>query len=215
MVNRLRKREEEIPERVSTFHPERLPCQMEEDDLYGGFNLCKKVVFSNNDAWIIRFPIVGKTSQAHLDEKVAAEVAALRLIHKRTSIPVPKIMAWGLTSDNALGLGPFIMEEFIQGVSLKSVLRQDAGSTLLRCDLEEERVEVIYRQLARFMLQIFNLDFNHIDGLPLDSAQTRRPLTVTAHEIVRLGGVEILGMASLFATSPSVYLVLTAIRSMR
>lgn len=59
-LNRLRKRTEEIPEWVSTFHPERLPCQMEGDELYGGFNLCQKVVFTNNEAWIIRFPIAAK-----------------------------------------------------------------------------------------------------------------------------------------------------------
>ncbi|KAF2254506.1 hypothetical protein BU26DRAFT_416999 [Trematosphaeria pertusa] len=196
-LNRLRKRTEEIPEWASTFHPERLPCQMEGDELYGGFNLCQKVVFTNNEAWIIRFPIAGKTSEAHLDEKVAGEVATLRLLHERTNIPVPKVMAWGLAIDNALGLGPFIMEEFIQGESLKNILREEAeGSMLLRNDLDDKEVEIIYRQLAQFTLQLFDLNFSQISGLPFASTHGRRPLTVTAHEIIRLGGVDVLGPRS-------------------
>ncbi|KAK3680705.1 phosphotransferase enzyme family protein, partial [Podospora appendiculata] len=199
-LNRLRNRIDEIPGWVSKFHPEKLPCAIEGDELYGSFNLCQKVVFSNNEAWIIRFPIPGKTSDAHLDEKVASEVAALKLLHERTDIPVPKVKAWGVASDNALGLGPFIMEEFIQGVSLKDILRGDEaeGSMLLRNDLDDRDIEIIYRQLARFMLQIFDLNFSQVGDLPLESTTTppRRPLTLTAHEITRLGGVDVLGPRS-------------------
>ena len=196
-LNRLRKRTEEIPEWASTFHPERLPCELEGDELYGGFNLCQKVVFTNNEAWILRFPITGKTHEAHLDEKVVSEVTTLRLLHARTNMPVPKVKAWGLASDNALGLGPFIMEEFIQGVSLKNILREEVeGSTLLRSDLDDKEVEIIYRQLAQFMLQLFTLNFSQISGLPLESTHAR-PLTMTAHEITRLGGVDVLGTAML------------------
>ncbi|KAK3327799.1 hypothetical protein B0T19DRAFT_461065 [Cercophora scortea] len=199
-LNRLRNKTDEIPGWVSTFHPEKIPCAIEGDELYGSFNLCQKVVFTNNEAWVICFPIPGKTSDAHLDEKVASEVAALRLLRERTAIPVPTVKAWGLASDNALGLGPFIMEEFIQGVSLKNILRDDEaeGSVLLRNDLDDREVEIIYRQLAQFMLQIFELSFNQIGDLPLESATAppRRPLTLTAHEITRLGGVDVLGSRS-------------------
>ncbi|KAH7016039.1 uncharacterized protein B0I36DRAFT_354913 [Microdochium trichocladiopsis] len=113
-------------------------------------------------------------------------------------MPVPKFKAWGLASDNALGLGPFIMEDFIQGVSLKNILREEAeGSTLLRNDLDDKEVEIIYRQLAQFTLQLFDLNFSQISGLPFESTHTRRPLRVTAHEIIRLGGVDVLGIAML------------------
>lgn len=42
------------------------------------------------------------------------EVAVINLIRRETTIPVPKIVAWGVAAQNPLGLGPFIIMEFIQ-----------------------------------------------------------------------------------------------------
>jgi hypothetical protein len=46
------------------------------------------------------------------------EVAVINLIRDKSTIPVPNIQAWGDAAENPLGLGPFILMEFIQeGVS--------------------------------------------------------------------------------------------------
>ena len=76
---------------VSTFHPGRLPCQLDGTFHHGAFNAGMKMVFSDNTAWMARFPRVGMVSDDYADEKVAMEVAALNLIGNRTSIPVPKV----------------------------------------------------------------------------------------------------------------------------
>lgn len=114
----------------------------------------------------------------------------MRLLQEQNNIPVPKVKAWGITSDNALGLGPFIMEEFIQGVSLKNVLKEDADeSAPLRNDLDDKELEIIYRQLAQFTLQLFDFNFSQISRLPFESTYARRPLTMTVYEIIRFGGL--------------------------
>ncbi len=133
---------EAIPEWVSEFHPDKLPCQVQEERMSGGFNMVLKVVFANGETWAVRLPIPGKSSKFHTDEKVACEVAALRLLRQCTDIHVPEVKAWGLSHQNRLGLGPFIMEPFIVGVRLKDVLRDpnpDNG-TLMREDLTDEQV---------------------------------------------------------------------------
>lgn len=187
---------------VSTFHPDKLPCHLDGTFHNGAFNAGLKMVFTDSTAWMVRFPRVGRVSDDHVDEKVAMEVAALNLIGDRTSIPVPTVRAWGLASRNSLGLGPFIMMDFIEGVSLSDILRHpndDRPTRLMREDISDTDVEYIYRQMANFLLQIFKQDFDEIGSLPWpgDESDTplRRPLTFKVHSILRDGGVDTFGMS--------------------
>jgi len=134
--------------------------------------------------------------------RVAMEVAAINLIRNKSTIPVPKVHAWGVAADNPLELGPFIIMESIQdGVSLNRLLRADAnGMRLLQNDIRDEEMEIIYRQIANFMLQLFKLDFDHIENLDSPNPQLqfpRRPLTWKAHDILQTGGVDVLGKREL------------------
>jgi hypothetical protein len=107
---------------VSTFHPDKLPCQLDGTFHHGAFNAGMKMVFSDSTAWMVRFPRVGVVCDDYTDEKVAMEVTALSLIHNRTTIPVPRVHAWGPAASNPLGLGPFIIVDFIDGVGLSNLL---------------------------------------------------------------------------------------------
>lgn len=160
------------------------------------------MVFTDSTAWMVRFPRVGMVSDDHADEKVAMEVAALNLIGDRTSIPVPKVRAWGLAASNSLGLGPFIMMDFIEGVSLSDILRDpnaDRPTRLMREDISDSDIEFVYRQMASFLLQLFELDFDRIGSLPWpgDESDTplRRPLSFKVHSILQNGGVDTFGMS--------------------
>ncbi|OAA60340.1 Protein kinase-like domain protein [Niveomyces insectorum RCEF 264] len=147
---------------VSTFHTRNLACELEGTFYHGSFNAGVKMVFGDGEAWMVRFPRVGKVHDKYADEKVAMEVRALRLLRERTTIPVPMVRAWGSAADNTLGLGPFIMMDFIHGACLNDLLidPNEADPTrLIREDACDGDIEVIYRQMANFMLQIFDLDF--------------------------------------------------------
>jgi len=191
----LQQREERIPEWAAQFHPQKLSCSLQEDPRCGSFNFCRKLVFTSGEAWMIRFPIDGRTSTAYADEKVASEVATLKLIREQTDIPVPEVKAWGLGCNNPLGLGPFIMYEFVPGLKLSDVLAvSEPGTNILREDVGDDELRVVYRQFAQFLLQLFRLDFPRIGSLPTESTFLR-PLTLKAHEIVRLGGVDVFGIS--------------------
>lgn len=146
---------------------------------------------------MVRFPKGPKAK--HPDEKVEAEVLTLKLIRDKTNIPVPGVKAWGLATENKFGLGPFIMMSVIKGV--ESILRTpDSKARLMREDIGDGVASKIYRQVARFMLQLFKLDFPRIGSLSKSTASRRavdfaaeidsRPFTWRAHEALVLGGVD-------------------------
>ncbi|PYI11363.1 phosphotransferase enzyme family protein [Aspergillus sclerotiicarbonarius CBS 121057] len=171
---------------VSTLHPDQLPCQLDGTFHHGAFNAGMKMVFRDRTAWMVRFPRVGMVCDNYADEKVAMEVAALGLIRNRTTIPVPR------------------------GLSLSSLLQDpnaESPRRVIRQDISDSDIEVLYRQLANFLLQLFTLDFDRIGSLvsPPTDAQSPtppRPLTFKAHSILQNGGVDTFGdRAQGFATT--------------
>ncbi|KAF9894734.1 hypothetical protein FE257_006624 [Aspergillus nanangensis] len=179
---------------VSTFHPDKLPCELDGTFHYGAFN-------------------AGMVCDNYANEKVAMEVTALGLIRERTTIPVPTVQAWGPASSNSLGLGPFIVMGFINGVSLSDLLQDPNAkrpSRVIREDISDCDMKFIYQQLANFLLQIFKLDFDQIGSLP--SPQTEvykptlpRPLTFKTHCILQNGGVNTFGDRSQGFTTTTEY----------
>ncbi|RLL97665.1 hypothetical protein CFD26_105433 [Aspergillus turcosus] len=195
---------------VSTFHPDKLPCQLDGTFHHGAFNAGIKMVFSDGTAWMVRFPRVGRVSDDYTDEKVAMEVTALSLIRNRTTIPVPRVQAWGPAASNPLGLGPFIIMDFVNGVSLSDLLQDpnaERPSRVMREDISDYDLKVIYRQMANLLLQLFKLNFDRIGSLPSPQTEVKsptppRPLTFKAHSILQNRGVDTFGdRAKGFATT--------------
>ncbi|KAI8946441.1 hypothetical protein F4801DRAFT_61795 [Xylaria longipes] len=195
-------REEQLVDWVSTLHKDHLPCKLAThklDDSRGAYNINCKVVFSNGEQWMVRFPMVGKVMNA--DEKVEIEVAAMELIHQQTNIPIPDIKAWGLAIDNPLGIGPFIMTAFIEGVGVDEIL-QNNDARIMKEDVSEHVIETIFRQTISFQLQLQELNFPRIGSMTSTSTTgepgfaapiTSRPLTQKAHDFLENGGVDVLG----------------------
>lgn len=178
---------------VSTFHPQNLTCQTEgrdsRSDKRGSYNIVCKVRFDKTgETWAVRFPQSGK--HPICDEKLEAEVAAIDIVRGQTDIPVPEIKAWGLARDNELGLGPFVLSTWVDGISLHDVLTQDEdpsrGGRMMR-KIANSTIERLWRQIARFMLQLSQISFDHIGSC---TSTPRRPLTIKSHHIQE-SGVEI------------------------
>ncbi|KAG4431947.1 hypothetical protein IFR05_012566 [Cadophora sp. M221] len=90
--------------------------------------------------------------------------------------------------------------DFISGVSLSDLLEvpnAERPTRLIREDISDSDIEVVYRQLANFLLQISELDFDRIGSLPSPIAtknpMSTRPLTFKAHTILQNGGVDTFG----------------------
>ncbi|PVH84276.1 hypothetical protein DL98DRAFT_612373 [Cadophora sp. DSE1049] len=184
---------------VQTIHPDRLLCRLDGGFLHGSYNLCQKFIFSDNATWLLRFPRVGAICEDYSDEKIAMEVEVLSLIRERTSIPVPTVYSWGLSADNPLGLGAFILMESIEGASVNRLLKDPNAAVdtrLVREDISDSDIEFLFRQICCFKLQLFELDFDRIGSLPTlktGFSAPIRPLTWKVHDIIQTGGVNTFG----------------------
>jgi len=166
----------------------------------GAFNYCFKLRFDEDgEEWILRFPIEGDTMDPV--RKVLREVAVMRFIREKTSIPIPKVIASGIAEGKFLGLGPFIIMEFVRGERLDECLFDEEDN--LRQHIRDSTWEIIYRQMARIYLQLSAYSFDSIGGLHLDEAGCDQswsilssPITLKMNELERLGGVAVKGKYS-------------------
>jgi len=186
---------------VSTFRDNQ-PSEIVAD-YCGSFNWSCKVQFDDGMQWVVRFPVNGRVM--HGDEKVRHEVAVMKFIKEKTSIPMPSIIAWGSSSDNPLGLGSFIIMEFIEGEPLDRILRQGTGpqERILRSDISDRQLETIYRQIANILLELSAHDFLEIGSLGLPC----RPLTLKINEIESHGGVRVGSLLSLLYFNTDIELI--------
>ncbi|BDD62831.1 hypothetical protein MAP00_007789 [Monascus purpureus] len=147
------------------------------------------------------------------DEKITHEAATMRFVRENTNIPVPSVIAWGLSHENPLGLGAFIIMEFIEGEPLDVILRQGSGpeeAHSLRLDINDEELETIYRQIANFLLGLSAHDFPQIGSLSgnadFNSGINSRPLTLKMNEIESHGGVRVGGpLSGTFSSTTSYF----------
>jgi hypothetical protein len=166
--------------------------------LGGSFNISLKLRRGVTDeAVIIRFPAPGKIHVPWRDEKVRNEVEAMSYIRQRTSIPVPRVRSWGLTKDSPGQLGPFIIMDFMPGENLgrflASLSHEKAEPVFLNPDVDEGKLDIIYDQIATFMLELSSSKFSRIGALSKDQASgdwvvASRPFTYDMNEVVTVGG---------------------------
>ena len=133
--------------------------------------------------------------------KVLREATVMRFVGEKTTIPVPKVIAFGIAEGKFLGLGPFIIMEFARGERLDECLFDEEDN--LRHNIGESVWEIIYRQMARIYLQLSAHSFDSVGGLHLDEAGRDRswsiltsPITLKMNELERLGGVIVKGKYS-------------------
>ncbi|KAL3473415.1 hypothetical protein BJX99DRAFT_261345 [Aspergillus californicus] len=131
----------------------------------------------------------------------------MQFVKEKTSIPIPSVIAWGLGHQNPLKLGPFIIVELIDGEPLDVVLRQEqtqpGDAPVLRSDISDCELRVVYRQMANILLELSRHDFDRIGALSntLDGTGLvqSRPLTLKMNETESLGGVYVGGILIVFS----------------
>ncbi|KAL2167873.1 hypothetical protein VTG60DRAFT_660 [Thermothelomyces hinnuleus] len=162
----------------------------------GGYNVAFCLEYTDGAA-ILRVALPGVNAFA--EEKVRVEVATLRYIERMTSIPVPHVYHWGTAAENPLGLGPFIIMDYIpHKCSLGDVLQdtsvEDSGRQYLDRNVPRDKLERLYGQVARIMLELSRLEMSRIGSLAYDNDRDAftvgsRPLTQDMNELVVQGGV--------------------------
>lgn len=174
-------------------HRRGIPTEMC-DPKAGAFNALFRMKFQDGGSAVIRFPKPGVSMFP--EEKIRNEVAMIKYIQDKTTIPVPFILHWGTKEESPLGLGPFIIMEYINhemdmGAALNMAGRGIQDRLLLDPNIESAKLEMLYRQVADILLQLSYLELPAIGSLRQTDEfswdVTHRPLSLHMNELVRLG----------------------------
>ena len=92
----------------------------------------------------------------------------MKYVAANTTLPVPHVYTWGTAAENPLGLGPFIIMDYIEHHRRMSFAMRDEAkivtSTLDR-SIAPERLEFLLAQMADIVLQLSSLSFPRIGSL--------------------------------------------------
>jgi aminoglycoside phosphotransferase (APT) family kinase protein len=159
----------------------------------GSYNISLRLK-DENEATIIRLSQPGAVFFP--EEKVVNEIAMMRFLTDKTSIPIPFIHHSGTKKESPLELSPFIMMDYIEHeTKMYDALNTPGCPTdergILDQAIDEDRLEMLYGQLAGILLQLFTPSLPRIGSLSqIDDFTwevTRRPLSMNMNELVRLG----------------------------
>ncbi|KAK0111011.1 hypothetical protein ONS95_001391 [Cadophora gregata] len=164
----------------------------------GSFNLSMAMKKSQTkERVLIRFPFLGKVYELWREKKVQNEVMAMKYLSEHTSIPLPRVYSWGLTEESPQQLGPFMIEEFMEGENLGDILKKptenEADPAILDPDIDEAKLNIVYEQIAGFLLQLSRLEFPRIGAISQNDVSgewtvTEPPLTYDMNEVVGFAG---------------------------
>ncbi|EEP78302.1 predicted protein [Uncinocarpus reesii 1704] len=173
---------------ASSLHPEKKPCHVFSDPQKGSYNICFPVVFTDSEdqisdvestqsaeRWMIRIPLLPRL--AFPEEKMRGEIATMKYIAEKTTIPIPHLFKYSINRDNILNL-PFMALEYIAGKTLHGID--------VPC-LPDELKSHLFDQLADVYIQLYHQQFDHVGALTLDSNdnwvfQHNRPLTIELND---------------------------------
>ncbi|KAI1429747.1 phosphotransferase family protein [Xylaria sp. FL1777] len=158
----------------------------------GGYNVVYRLEYKDGSSVVMRIPIKGIVPFP--DEKVRYEVATMRYVAASTTIPVPHVYHYGTAAENPLGLGPFIIMDYIehhQNMSreLLDPKRPANERPVLDPDIGEEKLEFLYSQVANILLQLSSLKFPRIGSLienedGISTSVEGRPLIMNMIDLV-------------------------------
>ncbi|KAF2501012.1 phosphotransferase enzyme family protein-like protein [Lophium mytilinum] len=178
-------------EEIAAFVASRCPGRGAEvlDWFQGSFNFCLQIMYNDGTPdTVIRFPGLGHTT--FRDEKTVNEVQVIQFLQENTTIPIPRLISWGLTEDIPQHFGPLIISEFVEGVHLSDVLKDSADKKQLYLNpqIDGKILDNVFSQIAHITLQLYKFNFDHIGAISKSPSTgswsvTRRPLTYSMNEL--------------------------------
>ncbi|KAI0108031.1 kinase-like domain-containing protein [Daldinia grandis] len=162
----------------------------------GGYNVFYRLEYKDGSSVAMRIPCEGIVKFP--EEKVRYEVATMRYVAANTTIPVPRIYHFGAAAENPVGLGPFIIMDYIEhertmSDALKDPALEPDESHVLDPTIDEGRLEFLYGQMANIVLQLSTLKFPRIGSLGEDQngdiSVSGRPLIQNMNSLLEFAGV--------------------------
>lgn len=132
--------------RDKTADPE-LSCTIDTSSFTNGSNnLVLKVCFSDHVYWIARIQHQSVDEHQAIEnaDDMLSEIATMKTVGHRTTIPVPEVFAFDTSSSNPVGY-PYILMEFLGGRVLKRPIAEAVPS---------EHLPKVAKQLAVVLVQL-------------------------------------------------------------
>lgn len=178
MVASLQSRFTQIAYYASSLHPTNLPCRIITDRYTWGQSFAVfEILFNDGLSWIIRFGMrpmdVYFNTAAQLERKILNEVAALRLVRERTTIPVPHIIAYHPIISPANPLGPdapaFVLMTAMTGVTIGEygISTGGPGDPLQGDETNRPILHRYLRDIADIHVQLSRITFDRIGSFVL------------------------------------------------
>jgi isoamyl acetate esterase len=150
----LKKRGIDARRRYETNLPPEVDCSINLTHFASGFdNVVVELEFSDNVYWIAR--IQHRTIDDNTKTSLLSEIATMNIIRKRTSIPVPQVFDFELSTVKPFGY-PYVLMEYLGGRTL------DNG---LAVSIPPQHHIKVAKQLANVFSELQNLTFDRIGRL--------------------------------------------------
>ncbi|KAH7304965.1 kinase-like domain-containing protein [Stachybotrys elegans] len=146
--------DEDILNLASSYHNGD-PCEFFRSSARGSSNVCFFVSFNSGDRWVVRVPMQPCLS-FDAKVKIDREVATMKILAERTTIPIPKVVAHSLSGRRRFGPPEYIILEYVEGTALTSE----------SCGRMNHRLKLyLYQQLADMYAQLRRITFPAIGAL--------------------------------------------------
>ena len=123
----------------------------------GHYNVVFEIAFSDSSHWVarVRLPENDAGERDHIETAMLSEIATLRIVASRTTIPVPTIYHFDVDASNDFGFR-YVLMQALPGRHAQSVLAKSAP---------EEHLNTLSDQLASYYHQLSRLRFDRIGRL--------------------------------------------------
>ncbi|MCJ1463850.1 hypothetical protein MMC07_002459 [Pseudocyphellaria aurata] len=142
-----------------------IDCEVLSPPLHGSYHILFQLEFTDGLRWIIKIPVNGFPGR--FDEMSAramkSEALTMQLLKRETTIPVPEVYSFEASTDNELNC-PFILMDFIQGISLADSWFKTPSSLI---SLEDFRANVL-KDIAKAMVQLDRFAYEQSGSLVFD-----------------------------------------------
>ncbi|KAM3502001.1 hypothetical protein MY10362_005148 [Beauveria mimosiformis] len=122
---------------------------------FGMNNVVFKITFSDGITWIARICHTSKLANENFEadrKSMLSEIATLRTLRRRTTIPVPDVFAFEASASNEFGY-PYMLMECLEGKAL--------GNAVAR-GVPVKHHSHVAKQLAEVLFQLQNVSFDKL-----------------------------------------------------
>jgi len=163
---------------ASSLHPTMSACSIRPDRFTWGQSFTVfEVEFEDGTSWVLRLGMCTDDEYFHtaaqLERKILNEVAALRLVSERTSIPVPSVIAFSAAASTQCPLGPdappFVLMTAMQGTTIEDlgIAISEEGDPLQGDDSKHPILLRYLSDIADIHVQLSRITFDRIGSFVL------------------------------------------------